>query len=96
MIVPGGTAMIRSSPCLPLAVGAGAAAAVLRLPELAVDDLGQAVGAGDGAKDDVAAVAAVAAVGPARAAPSSRGGNCSSLCRRRPPLTNIVTRSTNI
>ena len=42
-----------------------AAAAALGAPVLAVDDVGEAVGAGDGADDDVAAVAAVAAVGPA-------------------------------
>src|SRR5262249_31584772 len=46
-------------------VGAAAAAAALGAPELAVDNLGEAVGAGDGADDDRATVAAVAAVRPA-------------------------------
>src|SRR5262249_49019184 len=45
--------------------GAAAGAAVFRPPVLAIDDLGQAVGARDGANDQVAAVAAIAAVGPA-------------------------------
>src|SRR5262249_39982493 len=37
--------------------------AALRLPELAIDDLREAVGPGDRTEDDVAAVAPVAAVG---------------------------------
>src|SRR5207302_43763 len=48
-----------------VAVGALAGGALLGVPVFAVDDLGQAVGAGDGAEEDVAAVAAVAAVGAA-------------------------------
>ncbi len=48
-----------------VAVVGAAAPAGFGNPVLAVDDLGEAVSAGHGADDDVAAVAAVAAVGPA-------------------------------
>src|SRR5262249_2022758 len=48
-----------------VAVGRFAAPAVVGAPVLAIDDVGEAVGTRHGAHDDVAAVAAVAAVGPA-------------------------------
>src|SRR5262249_34519273 len=48
-----------------VAVGGHAAAAVVGVPVLPVDDLGEAVRAGDGAGDGGAAVAGVAAVGAA-------------------------------
>ena len=57
--------MTSSSACVPWQLSRPAAAAAVGAPVLAVDDLGQAVGAGHGADDDVAAVAAVAAVRPA-------------------------------
>ena len=50
---------------LAVAIRGAARFAALGLPELAIDDLGEAVGPGDRAEDDVAAVAAVAAVGAA-------------------------------
>ena len=46
-------------------VGAGAGPAIHCFPEFAIDNLGQAVGPGHGAEDDIAAIAAVAAIGPA-------------------------------
>src|SRR5207247_8267175 len=50
---------------LAVAQGRPARPAAFAAPVLLVDDLGQAVGAGDGADHDAAAVAAVAAVGAA-------------------------------
>ena len=52
-------------------------------PVLAVDQAREVVGPGDGADDDGAAVAAVAAVRPALRARTSPAGSCSSRCRRR-------------
>jgi len=61
--VPGGTWMTRSSAFRPWQLGRLAAARRLSARQcFAIDDLGEAVGAGDGADDDVTAVAAVAAV----------------------------------
>ncbi len=65
MMVPGGTAMTRSLPFLPWQLADPPRSPLLGTPVLAVDDFGEAVGAGDGADDDAAAVAAVAAVRPA-------------------------------
>jgi hypothetical protein len=48
-----------------MAVVAATRAAIVGAPVFAVDDVGQAVSAGHGAHDDVAAVAAVAAIGTA-------------------------------
>src|SRR5262249_3344268 len=73
--VPGGTARTRSSPFLPWQLSGmprppGSARQNLRVAragrqDLAVDEVRGAVAARHGADDDVAAVAAVAAVGPA-------------------------------
>src|SRR5207237_338044 len=48
-----------------VAVTTATASAALGSPVLAVDDVSKTVGAGNGADDDIAALAAVTAVGPA-------------------------------
>ena len=57
--------MTSSCAVVPWQLALPPASAALGPPVLAIDDLGQAVGAGHGADDDVAAVAAVAAIGAA-------------------------------
>ena len=96
MMVPGGTRDDEVLGGAARSFGAACRAGRTGAPVLAIDDVGEAVGPGDGADDDVAAVAAVAAVGPAFGDVLLAPEADSSPRPPSPPLTKMVTRSTNI